>query len=393
MDSILKITVNDPKKLVRVVIPDMAVNTIMLDFSVSASKVTDNKERQVLKESVQKVLSSFVSELKLEYETEMSGGGFLIVLSATRGTFITLRGFPQGIISVNIEYYKGDSDEHLLSFQSVKSLSNAIVEKLKCERAHKYPPFKRGGIDDRYFLTADERILEYDIDSVVFEENSPYQKVQIVHSKSLGNLLILDELQNMSERDLIYTETLMQRGKEDYRDKEIVILGGGDGALLYELLKEKPKFVTMLELDEVVLRACREHLRGCCGDCLDQLKGDNYEIVVDDCVKSLDKMIREGKKVDFVFGDLTDIPVSTTPQGEVWDFIRLILNTAMQVLKPNGKYMTHGNGASCPSSLKMFEDQLNNLKVPVEYKTDRAFVPSFLEDWVFYQVWQKPLPN
>lgn len=41
----------------------------------------------------------------------------------------------------------------------------------------------------------------------------------------------------------------------------------------------------------------------------------------------------------------------------------------------------------------MFEDQLNNLKVPVEYKTDRAFVPSFLEDWVFYQVWQKPLPN
>lgn len=40
----------------------------------------------------------------------------------------------------------------------------------------------------------------------------------------------------------------MQRGKEDYRDKEIVILGGGDGALLWELLKEQPKFVTMLEV-------------------------------------------------------------------------------------------------------------------------------------------------
>lgn len=54
---------------------------------------------------------------------------------------------------------------------------------------------------------------------------------------------------DMSERDLIYTETLMQRGKEDYVDKEIVILGGGDGALLFELLKEKPKFVTMLEVN------------------------------------------------------------------------------------------------------------------------------------------------
>lgn len=40
----------------------------------------------------------------------------------------------------------------------------------------------------------------------------------------------------------------MQRGKEDYKDKEIVILGGGDGALLWELLKEQPKFVTMLEV-------------------------------------------------------------------------------------------------------------------------------------------------
>lgn len=66
-----------------------------------------------------------------------------------------------------------------------------------------------------------------------------------------------------------------------------------------------------------------------------------FQIVIDDCVKSLDAMIKEGKKVDYVFGDLTDIPVSTSPQGEIWDFIRLILNKSMQVLKPSGKYMTH----------------------------------------------------
>ena len=53
----------------------------------------------------------------------------------------------------------------------------------------------------------------------------------------------------------------MQRGKENYEGKEIVILGGGDGALLWELLKEKPKFVYMLEVGiilkfNVLLFAC-----------------------------------------------------------------------------------------------------------------------------------------
>lgn len=52
-------------------------------------------------------------------------------------------------------------------------------------------------------------------------------------------------------------------------------------------------------------------------------------------------MIDEGRKFDYVFGDLTDIPISTTPRGDAWDFIRLILNSSMKILKSTGKYMTH----------------------------------------------------
>lgn len=42
----------------------------------------------------------------------------------------------------------------------------------------------------------DERIIEYDVDKVLFEKESPFQKVQIVHTKSVGNMLVLDELQS-----------------------------------------------------------------------------------------------------------------------------------------------------------------------------------------------------
>lgn len=43
---------------------------------------------------------------------------------------------------------------------------------------------------------SDERIIEYDVDKVLFEKESPFQKVQIVHTKSVGNMLVLDELQS-----------------------------------------------------------------------------------------------------------------------------------------------------------------------------------------------------
>lgn len=149
-------------------------------------------------------------------------------------------------------------------------------------------------------------------------------------------MLILDELQNIAESDLIYTETIMQRGKENYEGKEICILGGGDGALLYELLKENPKFVVMLEIDELVMQACNKYMNSICGDVLEVRKSGNYEIIVGDCMVWLEKYISDGRKFDYVFGDLTDIPISDTPTGEIWDFIRTILEKSFAVLKSDG---------------------------------------------------------
>jgi spermine synthase len=59
------------------------------------------------------------------------------------------------------------------------------------------------------------------------------------------------------------------------------------------------------------------------------------------------------------------------------------------ILQPNGKYMTHGNGSSSPAALKMYEDVLGELDVVVQFNRTHAFVPSFMEDWVFYQIKRK----
>lgn len=58
-------------------------------------------------------------------------------------------------------------------------------------------------------------------------------------------------------------------------------------------------------------------------------------------MKMLDQYIEEGRKFDYVFGDLTDVPISEDSSSELWSFIGVILEKSFKVLKPGGKFMTH----------------------------------------------------
>lgn len=363
----------------------MSANTVLLDFSLDPARINDEVSRKDIVRLCKEGLEKYLTGLKISYDMLTADGYLCILNESSSGTIVTIRFFEQGLITINVEYYRKAGDEPKLSFEQARELENSLVQTLKLNHGQSLPPLQRGPLT-RFFPTADERVIEYDIDRVLYDKRSEFQKIQIVHSKSLGNMLVLDELQNIAEADLIYTETLMRRGIEDYAGKEICILGGGDGALLYELLKEKPKHVVMLEIDDMVMQACNKYMNSICGNVLEKRKDDNYEIIVDDCVRYLHKFSQEGRKFDYVFGDLTDIPISDTPTGEIWDFIRKILQSSFKVLKPDGKFMTHGNGVSCPESLKMYEEQLVKLEPKVSYTKCTAFVPSFMEEWVFYQV-------
>lgn len=362
----------------------MSVQTLLLDFSIDPARLSDENGQKTVFSQLETALKDYIPNLILSADIKVDDGS-LKLLSGKKGSTVSVRLFDRGLVTVNIEYYKEENEEPLISLKSARVLESQLKKYINIIKSQAYAPIKRC-LFGRYYPTSDERLLEYDIDAVVFDEHSPFQRVQIVHSKSLGNMLVLDDLQNISEADLIYTETLMQRGKENYEGKEIVILGGGDGALLYELLKEKPKYVWMLEIDEMVMNACNQHLKSICGDVLERRKGPNYEIIVEDCMITVNKFIKEGKKVDYIFGDLTDIPISESACGELWEFMITILEASFKILTPNGKFMTHGNGATSPKSLELYELELEKLKPPVKYTRSKAFVPSFFEDWIFYQI-------
>ncbi|KAL7389505.1 hypothetical protein ABVT39_005322 [Epinephelus coioides] len=130
-------------------------------------------------------------------------------------------------------------------------------------------------------------------------------------------------------------------------------------------------------------------MRKTCGHVLDNLKGDCYQVLVEDCVPVLKKYVSDGKTFDYVINDLTAIPISTEPEEDsTWEFLRLILDLSMKVLHPSGKYLTQGNAENMTEALCLYEEQLRKLSCPVKFSKEVVCVPSYLEQWVFYNIWK-----
>uniref|UniRef100_I3JC24 Spermine synthase n=1 Tax=Oreochromis niloticus TaxID=8128 RepID=I3JC24_ORENI len=364
----------------------MAVRHYTLDFNVSTAVDPTS--------TVSGLLSIFHEQELTETIHDTAGHGYLATFVGKNGRFVVLRVHSHGLVTVDLQCYEEDDIAQL------DNLLNALENKLKVllngniTRIKKLPALLRGAKVDRYWPTADGRLIEYDIDKVVYEEDSEYQNIKILHSQQYGNILVLDGDVNLAESDSAYTRAITGSGKENYAGKEVLILGGGDGGILAELVKQKPKMITMVEISFtellLVIDGCKKYMRKTCGDILDNLKGDCYQILIQDCVPLLKKYVQEGRTFDYVINDLTAIPISTSPEEDsTWEFLRLILDLSIQVLHPSGKYFTQGNSANLTEALNLFEERLGRLSCPVDFRKEVVCVPSYLEQWVFYTAWKK----
>ena len=103
----------------------------------------------------------------------------------------------------------------------------------------------------------------------------------------------------------------------------------------------------------------------------------------------IDYFQAKGKSFDYIFGDLTDTPITTKkPCEDCWIFLSTILELGMSVLKPlTGKYLTHCNGVNVPQSITAYENVLAKIcGGKVFYSKTKCYVKSFFETWVFYQL-------
>lgn len=94
----------------------MSVQTILLDFSIDPARLGDESGQKTVFGQVETVLKEYLSDLILAADIKLEGGS-LKLLTGKKGTTVSVRMFDRGLVTINIEYYKEDSEEPLISFK------------------------------------------------------------------------------------------------------------------------------------------------------------------------------------------------------------------------------------------------------------------------------------
>uniref|UniRef100_A0A7C5RUK1 Polyamine aminopropyltransferase n=1 Tax=Thermomicrobium roseum TaxID=500 RepID=A0A7C5RUK1_THERO len=99
---------------------------------------------------------------------------------------------------------------------------------------------------------------------VLYRGTSPYQEIAIIETVLFGRALVLNNVLQTAERDeFCYHEMLVHPAMIAHPNpRRVLIIGGGDGGALRRVLQHPVEHVTMVEIDEQVVEACRAHLWG-----------------------------------------------------------------------------------------------------------------------------------
>ncbi len=96
----------------------------------------------------------------------------------------------------------------------------------------------------------------------IHEEQSEFQKIEVFKTDFFGNLLTLDGLVMLSEKDeFVYHEMITHMPMCTHKNpKRVLVVGGGDGGAIREILKHPSvEEAVLCEIDERVVRVCQKY--------------------------------------------------------------------------------------------------------------------------------------
>ena len=205
----------------------------------------------------------------------------------------------------------------------------------------------------------------------ILTTRTKYQEVQIVETYDFGRALVLDGYIQSTEGDeFMYHETLVHPVMVVHPHPErVLIIGGGEGATLREVLKHPTvKEAVMVDIDGELVEFAKKYLdfmhQGSFGD-------PRAKVVIEDGLKFVKH--EETGKYDVVILDLTD-PYGPEISRKLYG--KEFYSDVKRLMKDDGIMVTQaGNAYFYP---KTYDYVLNNIKATFQVvKEYWAWIPSF----------------
>lgn len=126
------------------------------------------------------------------------------------------------------------------------------------------------------------------VEEILYVGKLKYQDVLVFKSTDYGNVLVLDNVIQVTERDeYAYQEMITHLAVSSHPKADslrVLVIGGGDGGVLREVLKygDYVSKVTLCEIDEKVIEVSKKYLPGLSDGAFDNPKvdvhiGDGFE--------------------------------------------------------------------------------------------------------------------
>ena len=144
---------------------------------------------------------------------------------------------------------------------------------------------------------------QFVMDEVLFEVDTAHQHLIIFNNGQWGTVMALDGVIQTTERDeFVYHEMMVHVPMLSHGDaKKVLIIGGGDGGILREVLKhQNVESVTQVEIDQQVIDMCIQYLPNHSAGAYDNPKAN---IVIADGVDFVNECT---EKFDVIISDSTD---------------------------------------------------------------------------------------
>ncbi len=218
----------------------------------------------------------------------------------------------------------------------------------------------------------------HELKRILVRAKTRFQEAVLADSYSFGRCLILNhEIQSAESDEFIYHECLVQPAMATHPEpRDILILGGGEGATLREILRHpRVKRVTMVDIDGEVVEFCRKYLTGWHQGALEHPK---TRLLIEDARTFIEETT---ETFDLI---ISDLPTPQRPRDPVGRLYTLgFYRRLSRRLKPGGIFVAQ-SGSGHWLQIQFHTALRRTLKKLFKVvRACYAFVPSFDEPWAF----------